>query len=78
MPATVQTAIAAIGIDIGKNSFHILGLDDRGRNCAASEVVATEWRYGLPTFHRARSASRPALVLIISVARLTRRGAMRG
>jgi hypothetical protein len=30
MPATVQTAIAAIGIDIGKNSFHILGLDDRG------------------------------------------------
>jgi hypothetical protein len=29
MPATVQTAIAAIGIDFGKNSFHILGLDDR-------------------------------------------------
>jgi hypothetical protein len=30
MPASVQTAISAIGIDIGKNSFHILGLDDRG------------------------------------------------
>jgi transposase len=30
MPATAQNAIAAIGIDIGKNSFHIVGLDDRG------------------------------------------------
>jgi hypothetical protein len=27
MPATAQTAIGAIGIDIGKNSFHIVGLD---------------------------------------------------
>jgi transposase len=30
MPATAPTAIAAIGIDIGKNSFHIVGLDNRG------------------------------------------------
>jgi transposase len=30
MPATAQTAIAVIGIDIGKNSFHIVGLDERG------------------------------------------------
>jgi hypothetical protein len=30
MPATTQTAIAVVGIDIGKNSFHIVGLDDRG------------------------------------------------
>src|SRR5918996_2206983 len=30
MPATSQTAIAVVGIDIGKNSFHIVGLDDRG------------------------------------------------
>jgi transposase len=30
MPATAQTAIAVIGIDIGKNSFHIVGLNDRG------------------------------------------------
>ena len=40
MPATAQTAIAVVGIDIGKNSFHIVGLDDRRRNCAASEMVA--------------------------------------
>jgi transposase len=30
MPATAQTATTVIGIDIGKNSFHIVGLDDRG------------------------------------------------
>jgi transposase len=31
MPATApQTAIAIVGIDIGKNSFHIIGLDNRG------------------------------------------------
>jgi transposase len=29
MPETAQTA-AVIGIDIGKNTFHIIGLDDRG------------------------------------------------
>ena len=30
MPATAHSAIAIVGIDIGKNSFHIVGLDDRG------------------------------------------------
>ena len=31
MPATTaQTVIAVVGIDIGKNWFHIVGLDDRG------------------------------------------------
>src|SRR5918994_7005238 len=29
MPATAQTAITVVGIDIGKNSFHIVGLDER-------------------------------------------------
>jgi transposase len=27
---TLDTAITVIGIDIGKNSFHVVGLDDRG------------------------------------------------
>jgi len=31
MPATAQTAIAVIGIDIGKNSFHVVGQDMRGQ-----------------------------------------------
>jgi hypothetical protein len=27
---TMKTAAAVIGIDIGKNSFHVVGLDQRG------------------------------------------------
>jgi transposase len=30
MSQKINTAIAVIGIDIGKNSFHIVGLDERG------------------------------------------------
>jgi len=30
MSQTLNAAIAVVGIDIGKNSFHIVGLDDRG------------------------------------------------
>ena len=41
MPATIQTEICTVGIDIGKNSFHIIGLDDR---CAI--VLRREWSRG--------------------------------
>jgi transposase len=30
MSQTLKTAIAVVGIDIGKNSFHVVGLDQRG------------------------------------------------
>jgi hypothetical protein len=30
MPAATAQTISVVGIDIGKNSFHIIGLDDRG------------------------------------------------
>jgi Tfp pilus assembly PilM family ATPase len=30
MPQTLKTAIAVVGIDIGKNSFHVVALDHRG------------------------------------------------
>ena len=30
MSQTAQTAVAVIGIDIGKNAFHIVGHDERG------------------------------------------------
>jgi len=30
MSQTANTAIAVIGIDIGKNSFHVVGHDARG------------------------------------------------
>src|SRR5687768_7969063 len=41
MPAPGQTAVAVIGIDIGKNSFHIVGLDDRG-----AIVLRQKWSRG--------------------------------
>jgi transposase len=41
MPATAQTAITVIGIDIGKNSFHIVGLDERG-----TIVLRQKWSRG--------------------------------
>ena len=30
MSQQTNTSISVVGIDIGKNSFHIVGLDDRG------------------------------------------------
>ena len=41
MPATATTTISVIGIDIGKNSFHIVGLDDRG-----AIVLRQKWSRG--------------------------------
>ena len=46
MPTTAPTAIAVIGIDIGKNSFHIVGLDDR--------VIAARAAYKGPDVKGAR------------------------
>ena len=41
MSQTLNTAIAVIGIDIGKNSFHIVGLDQRG-----AIVLRQKWSRG--------------------------------
>ena len=30
MPSTTAKTVSVVGIDIGKNTFHIVGLDDRG------------------------------------------------
>ena len=32
MSQKLESAIAVIGIDIGKNSFHVVGHDERGAN----------------------------------------------
>jgi hypothetical protein len=40
MPATAQTAIGVVGVDIGKNTFRIIGLDDRGA------IVVRQGRFG--------------------------------
>src|SRR5579872_6191824 len=41
MSARTETAIAVIGVDIGKNSFHIVGLDDR-----SAIVLRQKWSRG--------------------------------
>lgn len=41
MPETIHKAIAVVGIDIGKNSFHIVGLDERG-----AIVLRQKWSRG--------------------------------
>ena len=51
-----NSAIAVIGIDIGKNSFHMVGLDDRG-----AIVLRQKWSRGQV---EARLASIPPPCLI--------------
>ena len=41
MSQTPNTAIAVIGIDIGKNSFHVVGHDARGAIAANSHRLVT-------------------------------------
>ena len=41
MPATAQAAITIVGIDIGKNSFHVVGPNDRG-----AIVLRQKWSRG--------------------------------
>jgi len=38
---TLKTAVAVVGIDIGKNSFHVVGLDQRG-----AIVLRQKWSRG--------------------------------
>ena len=42
-----NSAIAVIGIDIGKNSFHVVGHDQRG-----AIVLRQKWSRGSPRIHR--------------------------
>ena len=41
MSQTLNAAIAVVGIDIGKNSFHIVGHDERG-----AIVLRQKWSRG--------------------------------
>ena len=47
MSQSLNSAAAVIGIDIGKNSFHVVGLDDRG-----AIVLRQKWsRYAAARKH---------------------------
>jgi transposase len=41
MSQNINSEVAVIGIDIGKNSFHVVGLDDRG-----AIVLRQKWSRG--------------------------------
>jgi transposase len=41
MSQSLSDAVAVIGIDIGKNSFHVVGLNDRG-----AIVLRQKWSRG--------------------------------
>jgi hypothetical protein len=51
--------VATMGIDIGKNSFHVVGLDQRGALCGRSGRAARSKR-GSRTYRPARSGWRRA------------------
>jgi hypothetical protein len=36
---TLKSAIAVVGIDIGKNSFHVVGLEQRGATSGEAGAV---------------------------------------
>ena len=49
MSEKLNTAIAVIGIDIGKNSFHVVGQTSVVRSCYGRSGRAARWKRGLPT-----------------------------
>ena len=53
MSETSNTVIAVVGIDIGKNSFHVVGLDERGAIVLRQKWSRGQVEYGSPTCHRA-------------------------
>ena len=49
--STGVVTVLIIGIDIGKDLFHIVGLDDRGAMVLRQKWSRPRWRSGLPMSH---------------------------
>ena len=66
MPSKADTAAArTIGIDTGKNTLHMIGLDEKGAIVLREKVSRTRIPpHDLRTFRHASSASKPAWLLI--------------
>ena len=62
MAKTFETTVAVIGIDIGKNSFHVVGLDRRG-----AIVLRQKWSRG---HVEARLANMPPCLIYRAGARI--------
>ena len=79
MSHKLNGAVAVIGIDIGKNSFHLVGLDKRGAIVLGGRNGrAAKWKRGSPICRPAGSGWKPASVPIISVASFRRLATMLG
>ena len=78
MSQILNAAIAVVGIDIGKNSFHIVGLDDRGAIVLRQKWSRSQVEARLANIPPCLIGMEPASVLIISVVSLTRWDTMRG
>jgi len=48
MTEILKCVIAAIGIDIGKNWFHVVGLDGRGAVALRQKWSRGQWKHGSP------------------------------
>jgi hypothetical protein len=58
---TSLEAVATIGIDIGKNTFHLIGLDKMGAIVLRQKLSRSQIDAGSPTCRLASSAWRRAL-----------------
>ena len=61
--------VATMGLDIGKNTFHLVGLDKRGAIAMRVKVSRNQLCADSSICRPALSASRPALARITSLAR---------
>jgi hypothetical protein len=69
MSQKLATSPAVLGIDIGKNSFHIVGQNQRGAIVLRQKWSRGQVEAGPPVGRRVGSAWRPASARITSVAR---------
>jgi transposase len=53
MSQTPNSAIAVMGIDIGKNSFHVVGHNARRHRAAAKSGRVAKWKRGSPIYRLA-------------------------
>ena len=53
MSLKVYSAITVIGVDIGKNSFHVV-TTSAARSCFGRSAHAGRWKHGWPTYRLRR------------------------
>ena len=53
MSEKINPGIAVVGIDIGKNSFHVVGHDKRGAIVLPQKWSRGQWKHGSPTWRHA-------------------------